>query len=255
MSKNYRRGVAIGLAGVCLFVTPAAGQTPTVYFIGESRFRLDVTSQVTPEYPAASVTRGSEGVVVSQVIGTPDGRIERVHVLQSPDPDIAAAVRDAVLQWTFRPPHPGQLRDKLTFYFQIRNRKGVVLNPEQVAGNEDVFAAWLQPARRAGGAGAIIVRAENATGIEEIDDDMLRRLLDDASTILLDIRDREPFAASARPRAVNIPFDEVPVRAGAELPRAAQIVIDCSQEDTSKCRFSASTLGERGFKKVAIYIP
>lgn len=260
MFMNYRRRLAtVGFIAILLTASFAFAQT-RVASVGQGGLRISLDSQVMPEYPAASIAQAREGVVVSLVTGAPGDRITQVDVLQSPDEHIAAAVRTAVMQWTFRAPRPGvnpsryEIRDKLTLYFQIRNGKGVVLYPEQMPGNEDVFEAWFKPAGRAGAGGPMIVRRDT-TGIEEIDEDALRQLLNDRSTVLLDIRDREPFAASAHPRAINMPFDEVSVRSGAELPRTAQIVIDCSQEDTSKCRFNATELGERGFKKVAIFIP
>lgn len=144
----------------------------------------------------------------------------------------------------------------MTFYFQIRNGKGMVLNPDQMPGNEGIFTPPpTRPVAVNGAAPVVRTMGHDAVGVEEIDEDALRHLLEDESTILIDVRDRESFAASARPRAVNIPRDELLVRAGAELSRSAQIVIDCSQESTIGCRHGASYLRQRGFEKVSIFLP
>lgn len=155
--------------------------------------------------------------------------------------------------------HKAELRAKLTFYFQIRNGKGVVLNPEQVPGNEDVFAAWSRPPAGRGGPSAptrppAAVRQHDGP-TREIGHAEFMRLLADADTVLLDVRDRDQFAGTAHPRARNLPFDEVLTRARAELPSNAAVVIDCSRIETSRCRFAHDQLRDRGFADVFIYLP
>lgn len=221
--------------------------------------------RVMPTYPAAPLARGTEGVVVTSVTSTKEGRVERVDVLESPDEDMAAAVRAALAQWTIPAPQPlGEstpyvARVKMTFYFQIRNGKGVVLAPDQVPGNEDVFAAFDRPPAGRGTPGAppsqppVVTR--HGDGAREIDQIEFVRLLAGSNTVLLDIRDRDQFAGGAHPRARNVPANEVGTRSRAELPLAATIVIDCSRADTSRCQFAHDDLVGRGFKDVAIYIP
>lgn len=100
-----------------------------------------------------------------------------------------------------------------------------------------------------------MIGGHGAGRADEIDDGTLTRLLPERATVLLHIRERDAFAAGARSRAINIPFDEVEVRAGAELPRTSRIIVDCSQEETSKCRFAGEELASRGFTQVSIFIP
>ena len=55
-------------------------------------------------------------------------------VIQAPTECAGVAVRQAVKQWRFKPYHLANGRavlwsGLLTFYFEIRNGKGVVLNP------------------------------------------------------------------------------------------------------------------------------
>lgn len=251
------------LTGLLLLMlaTSVVAQTPArAVNVPEPAFRQMIVTRVMPEYPAASVARGAQGVAVARVRAGLDNRIERVDVLQSPDADVANAVRAALAQWTLNRrnetggPVGNAAESRLTFYFQIRNGKGVVLNPDEMPGNEQVFAPPARPAARAGGAPMTMDMREMA-GVEEIDEETLRQRLSNAATGLLDLRDREPFAASARPRAINIPVEELTVRAGAELSRDAQIVIDCSQDQTFRCRAGHHMLQQAGFTKVAIFIP
>src|SRR5690606_20677347 len=112
----------------------------------EASFTRMADTRVSPDYPPDAVARGITGVVVVQATAGPDGTITAVAVLQSPDDTLSTATRAAVLQWTFpRPAAPRLLRAKLTYYCRIRDGRAVVLTPEQVPGNEDVFAAWDRP--------------------------------------------------------------------------------------------------------------
>ena len=266
MCKNHRQRIAtVGFVWACLSVALVAApderaQTaPRPLSLQESRLRQLATTPVMPEYPPASVVRGAEGVAVAHVSTGIDDRVDHVDVLQSPDVDTADAVRAALTRWVVPiAPEPGStvrraVQGLVTFYFQIRNGKGVVLSPDQMPGNENVFTPPARPAARA--SGPPVATQPDLTGIDEIDQHTLRRLLEREAAVLLDVRGRHPFAASARPRAVNIPLEELPVRAGAELPRAGTIVIDCSQEQTFRCRAASQFLRQRGFETIAIYLP
>lgn len=266
MCKNHRQRIAtVGLVGACLsvaFVAPLTSTqsaAPRPLSLQESRLREIATTRVMPEYPASSVARGAEGVAVALVSTGSDDRITHVDVLQSPDADTGNAVRTALRQWVVPvAPEPGStvrraVQGTMTFYFQIRNGKGVVLNPDQMPGNETVFRPLSRPAAREGG--SPIATQPDMTGIGEIDEHTLRGLLAREAAVLLDVRGRQPFAASARPRAVNIPIEELTVRAGAELPRASTIVVDCSQEQTFRCRAATQFLRQRGFEIIAIFLP
>ena len=253
--------LAIVIATTSLAQTPAIGGAarPTVYTTNEGSFRRIATTRTLPQYPVDAVARGVTGVVVVAATAGTDRRVEAVDVLQSPDDALSAATRAAVATWTLPSVStPSLLRAKLTFYFQIRNGKGVVLNPEQMPGNEDVFAG-NRPAAGRGAPGAApspapaVVRDGNTA--REIDEAEFTRLTADTDTLVLDVRDRDPFAGGAHPRARNIPDDEVLTRARAELPVNAAIVIDCSRTETAFCRMAHDSLRSRGFKSVAIYVP
>jgi rhodanese-related sulfurtransferase len=204
-------------------------------------------------------------VVVTSVTSTKEGRIERVDVLESPDADTAAAVRAALAQWTIPAPQlvdrptSNLARVKMTFYFQIRNGKGVVLAPDQMPGNEDVFAAFNRPpaGRNVSGAAPAPppVVVQHSGTAREIDEVEFTRLITSPNAVILDVRDREQFASGAHPRARNMPFSEVGTRSRAELPVNATVVIDCSRSETSRCHMAHDSLRNRGFKDVAVYIP
>lgn len=265
MCENQRQRIAtVGIVWTCLSVTFVAALTsaqtaPRPLSLQESRLRQLATTHVMPEYPAASVARGADGVAVAHISTGIDDRVDHVDVLQSPDADTADAIRAALTRWVVPvAPEPGStvrraVQGLVTFYFQIRSGKGVVLNPDQMTGNEDVFVPPARPGARA--SGPPTVTQPDMAGIAEIDELTLRRLLEREAAVLLDVRGRQPFAASARPRGVNIPIEELTVRAGAELPRASTIVVDCSQEQTFRCRAATQFLRQRGFTNVAIYLP
>jgi rhodanese-related sulfurtransferase len=250
--------LCLGLAGA-VFASSAVAQTqPRAVSMLEGSLRQAVATRVMPEYPAASLARRSEGVVVVRVRAGLDNRMERVDIVQSPDPDIAAAVRAAVTQWTVARrsetggPVGNAAESRLTFYFQIRNGMGVVLNPDEMPGNESVFPPPVRTAARMGGPPTAL-RGPVAAA-EEVDETALARSLA-GGAVLLDVRDREPFAASARPDAINIPLEELMVRAGAELSRQSAVVIDCSRTETFRCHAGADALRRRGFEQVSIYLP
>lgn len=223
--------VAIAWATTCLAQAPAA-RLPE-YTTHEASFRRMATARTVPLYPIDAVARGITGVVVVEATAGPDRRVESVEVLQSPDEALSAATRSAVSKWTLPSvPTPSLLRAKLTFYFQIQNGKGMVLNPDQVPGNEDVFAAWTRPPAGRVGSGAPTgpppAVLQHAGEAREIDQAEFTRLLAAPDTVVLDVRDRDQFAGGAHPRARNVPADEVLTRARAELPPNVTVVIDCS---------------------------
>jgi rhodanese-related sulfurtransferase len=245
---------------VAVCASSAVAQTlPRAVSMLEGSLRQAVATRVMPDYPAASLARRSEGVVVVRVRAGLDNRMERVDIVQSPDPDIAAAVRAAVTQWTVARrsetggPVGNAAESRLTFYFQIRRGKGVVLNPDEMPGNESVFTPPVRTAARVGGPPTAL--REPVAAAEEVGETALARHLASGGAVLLDVRDREPFAASARPDAINIPLEELMVRAGAELSRQSAVVIDCSRTETFRCYAGADALRRRGFEQVSIYLP
>lgn len=207
-----------------------------------------------PVFPAASLERKSEGVVVLQVTADPTGQVGDAVVLEAPDAEIGAAARAAALEWRFST-SPRTVQSKLTFYFVIENGRGVVRNPEQMRGNEDVFGAGQSARSQAAKPTAPPTVVRQANVAPEIDEAEFTRLIAAANTIVLDVRERDQFGGGAHPRARSMPADEVLTRARAELSAAATVVIDCSRTETFRCYVGADALRRRGFEQVSIYLP
>jgi len=87
---------------------------------------------------------------------------------------------------------------------------------------------------------------------EEIDEAQLTRLRAREHPVVLNISERERFGAKHRAGSVNIPQQELSVRAPAELSPSATIVIDCVSEPLVACRAASRTLESAGFSRVVI---
>jgi TonB family protein len=253
---------------VSIPVVGTADQTNTVR-MAESGIRRVATSKPMPVYPAESRARKAGGVAVAAIVSGEDGRVTTVSVLEAPDAAIGAAVRDALLKWeipamtvTGRPERYG-VRGKVTFYFQAAG--GRVANPENLPGGPKPEPAagppTAAPGARAGGPPAApraapgIVQHDDSA-VAEIGEAELRQLLASARPIVLDVREREDFKRGHRAGAVNIPRDELAIRAYIEIERARPVVIDCSQAETRECRMAANLLlwGPK-VARVMIFLP
>jgi TonB family protein len=234
--------------------------------LAESQARRLAIEKPMPAYPADSLSSGASGVAVAAIATGPDGRVTSVEILEAPDEAIAEAVRKTLSTWAIlmRPP-PGetlqyQLTSKITLYFRIVKGKGHVANPEDLPGGPPPpppppMPSAVPPSRPSS---PPVVRSGHGVPADvEIGEVEFARLA--AATpppTLLDIRDRTDFKRSHRDGAVNIPRDELSVRAGIELDRLRPVVIDCSSEATVVCHIAASTLlqHQKPFR-VLIFLP
>jgi hypothetical protein len=71
--------------------------------------------------------------------------------------------------------------------------------------------------------------------------------------IVLDVRDRESFSRKHVPQAVNIPLDELPVRAGNEL--STQNIVVVRAEDDFQGDLAYSVLDGQGFSRILTLLP
>lgn len=200
-------------------------------------FRGIATAAPVPTYPATSLARKITGVAVVAILLDRDGHLQNVNVLQAADEAIGQSVRDALMQWRFRPIGV-PMKGKLFFYFTIKNGTGSVASPEQIkpAIAHDQNSATKQ--------------SEDA--VNQITDAQLEVMRKTAKPNILDIRDRASYQKEHRSGAVNIPFDEVWPRASIELP-VAPIVVDCyPQQSSSMCRAAAQILSYSGFDKISV---
>jgi hypothetical protein len=263
------------LAALCVISAAAvtAEQSNTLR-MQESTIRREATQKRLPIYPPASLARKASGVAVAAIASAPDGRVVTVDILEAPDDAIGEAMRAALLEWRIPPmtvvgrPEQYGVRGKITFYFRVVSGRGQVLNPEEIPGGPKPEPAGgppsAGPGTRSGSAsrgGApppavpTSVQHEPLANLE-IGDVEFKALLTSARPTVLDIRERDEFRRGHRDGAINIPRDELAIRAYVELDRARPVVIDCSNADTRDCHDAARSL-IRGVKiaKVLIYLP
>jgi hypothetical protein len=95
------------------------------------------------------------------------------------------------------------------------------------------------------------VSREKSSGaiIAELSDQQLTLLLRSAK--LLDISPRALFIPINK-RCINIPSDELSVRARYELDRSSAWIVNCSRVDASACDLSVYLLGRAGFNSVLV---
>lgn len=110
----------------------------------DMEFRRIARVQPRPEYPVVSLDSGKTGVTVAAVVTTPEGRMERVDVLEAPDAHVGDAVSRALGQWEIEPPvddgQPVRVRSKLFFYFVMENGEGLVRSPEEMLRESESLA-------------------------------------------------------------------------------------------------------------------
>jgi rhodanese-related sulfurtransferase len=226
--------------------------------MGEWGLRAAAMESPMPAYPEASLGARISGVVVAAVLFGVDGKLASIDILQSPDAHTGAAVRDAVGRWTV----PGvqvmgreeksPVRGKLTFYFQLRDGKGVVLSPDQMPGGPARPTPRAPASGRSGPpAAAPAVNEHHATPRSTTVADFKKQA---PGAIVLDVGAREAFRRGHWPGAVNIPADEIAIRAAIELPREKAIVIDCTQEQRFYCDVAAWGLADLKFKDVVLLV-
>jgi TonB family protein len=229
------------LLGFVLFVATAAAaggeytpQSGGPRRVGELGLRRAATVAPKPVFPIAAIQTGTEGVVVVGIQIDAAGEVESTHVLESPDVDMADAVLDAVRRWRFRGATKSRT-GKLTFYFRIEGTTGRVLSPDDLRAPRTPDSGELPQ-----------------TPVKIIGSEDLRALASSGRVSLVDPRERIAFRARSVPGRVNIPTDELGVRATIELPIDHPLVIDCTYESLSLCRIAADIVREEGFPSVLI---
>jgi rhodanese-related sulfurtransferase len=222
---------------------------------GEWGLRTSATTAPKPEYPAASLTTRVAGVVVASVRFDLEGKLNTLEILEAPDPHTAAAVRDALARWIVPPTQTkSPIRGKLTFYFQVRDGKGVVLDPDEMPGGSarpKPRPAQSSPPQGPPPAPPAVRAGGHATAKTITVEEFKKR---SGMAIVLDVGEREAFKRGHWPGAVHIPADELQIRGGSELPRDNTIVIDCTMEQNFRCAAASSFLLEQGFPSVLVMV-
>lgn len=106
----------------------AAGEDyPNAGRLTEEALRRHAIHKPMPEYPAASLQAGVGGSVVGYVLVDTEGNLIRAHVLEAPDDHLAASVKQALANWTWRPftfDDTGErfrAEGRISFYFDPSN--------------------------------------------------------------------------------------------------------------------------------------
>jgi len=214
--------------------------------VTEGGLRAQVTHKVLPSYPKEAVAAKAEGVAVALVRARPDGTVIDVQSLQAPSPSLAAAMKEALLQWVIPASKSFagmETVGKVTVYFVIQGGRGLVLDANQMPGNEGAFEP---PAKRQAGRQPVPVR--------EVSEADLVSVAKTSQIVRLDVNEREGPPRAASSKSVRIPFDEVWTRARAEVPVSATVVVDCLDGPERLCSQTADVLTRIGFDKVLVLI-
>jgi hypothetical protein len=183
--------------------------------------------------------RGALDVAVCSLRVDGNGQVDQLEVLEAPNSDVAAILRRCVAGWRFRPASVGAVSGKLTFYFSVVGGKVVVEAP--VAPGPAPGAA-----PDVNGRGRLLKPATDTRIVSESE------LASLGAGAVVDVRDRHGFARRSRAKTVNIPIDELPVRAHRELAARQPVVIDCSFTEQTLCMSAASILKYVGIQQVFV---
>jgi hypothetical protein len=262
--------IALGLPSFSEAIGPlqTAHAPRGTFKMGEWDLREYASAAPMPEYPKESLGAKVSGVVVAVVGFGLDGRAQTVQTLEAPDASTAAAVRDAVGRWTV-PVHQGAtgsdtflVQGKLTFYFQFRDGKGRVVDPDQMPGGTPrpkrnpavMTSASKVPHFSEPPHASKSIPGSHGEMLETITVAAFKKQAASTQHVVLDSGERETFKRGHWPGAVNLPFDELPVRGGPELPRDRLIVVDCTREEMQLCRWAGGRLVEQKFPSIVLLV-
>ncbi len=234
--------VVLLLCGACdLVEVDPRDSEPPLTTTSQAAIEALASHKPFPDYPARSVENGSAGVAVASILIGADGRMERVDVLEAPDADIGKAMLDALGRWAL-PPHlntdhprgPFKVSATMVFYFLIEAGEARVMSGPAMAEARGADHSSAGKLRRIGEA--------------EFD-----ALLESGDAVVIDPREREFYALGHRDGTINIPVDELPLRAIVELPAARVVVIDCYRGSESMCEMAGRLL-RRVRSDVAVFV-
>ena len=82
------------------------------------------------------------------------------------------------------------------------------------------------------------------------------RLEKDDRAMVLDVRDRHEYRDDGDERVINIPFDELGIRAPIEIPATGTVFVDCRVGSAHDCRRAARTLTlDNTGREVTVVVP
>jgi TonB family protein len=124
----------VGWLLLCVVTNLGLAQAVSRGTTSEQVLRAHAIKIVRPSFPPEARLHRQTGVAVAEVQLDPAGRVSQVQILEAPALAIAQSVSEAVAQWQFTPFNsqsggPMILSAKLTFYFEIKAGKAMVLEP------------------------------------------------------------------------------------------------------------------------------
>ena len=125
------------LIGLPLLVSLGNGQTtPKTVVFNEMRLRFRAKTVVFPQYPSDLAREKVSGVCVAKLEFDENGLVANIEILQSPHDSVSSEMKKALEKWTFTPINangePRNVQGKITFYFMLKDGKGIVENPISV---------------------------------------------------------------------------------------------------------------------------
>jgi hypothetical protein len=90
----------------------------------------------------------------------------------------------------------------------------------------------------------------NAVAARELSGEDFDRLIAAEHPIVLDVRSRDAFKRAARSGSINIPMDELQIRAPIELAAGTAVAIDCADVPMPSCRQVGMSLTHEGGRTV-----
>ncbi|HEX8564556.1 MAG TPA: rhodanese-like domain-containing protein [Pyrinomonadaceae bacterium] len=85
-----------------------------------------------------------------------------------------------------------------------------------------------------------------------INEDSLQELIKQKETVIIDLREREKYEQEHLANAINIPFDELSIRAINEISQSNTIVVYGESGNDRQPELAELTLGNQGFEDVFI---
>ena len=88
-----------------------------------------------------------------------------------------------------------------------------------------------------------------------LDKQTFMRFASDNNVVVLDVRDRAEYGLNHNRRAMNIPADELGIRARVEMAASDKLFVDCRVGSLRDCRDAARGLVLDGFTHVKVIVP
>lgn len=238
-----RRGVDAARAELSAPIQPA--QALHVDGIDWSAADRTVVVLVSPTCPACNASSVFYQRLTRAIAATPQARL--VFVATEPSAEVDAWFRQLNIapQAVVQVAKPTSLGFFTVPSLVIVDRRGTVTdlmaNKLTEAEQDRVLARLADPASPA---------LNNAVAAREVSETDFDRVVAGQRPIVLDLRDRDSFQRASRRGALNIPLDELAMRAQFELANRTPIAIDCDGVPIQACRQAAMLLTDNGGRSV-----